>query len=276
MIKFFSNFSKEKEILKLVATTDNFEQWSNINTSGYNDFIKQIKTSLDEIDSIPNKSIITGGSLEDYLSKIDAFKNEDIRRKVINLILREYKPGDNPYKKSNQNHFDFTYFKEIKTESSITWTYKDVTIICPLNRSLFFELDELNLPENLIKRRKHNYSFFYTEEKFNKCLYDYGITFYFVNYDNEGSELNDSKTILFIVFPNDINISLLPYIKYNTLLLHNNKFLNNIYVVTDDKPNGIEIENLIKKYDLEHILLPLKREKEKKNFISKVLNYKKK
>lgn len=274
-IKFFSNFSFESEVYKIVYTPDNFNDWLSSNTNkDLGDFSKQIHNSLEGLDNIPDKEQFSQDSLDDYLSNFEVYKNDDIRKKVIKLILRKYKPNE-IFKKKQDKQFDWTHFKHSYIKDGDQWIYKDITIIRPNTWQLFNELDINNMPENIDNRRKFNYKDFYGEKGFNFYNKIYGIAFYFVNYDSTGAEHDDSKTILFMIIPHQINFDLVPRIKYNSVLLHKTSYMDNIYVMCENKPDKDEIEAFIKQYDLENILLPLPMEE---NYIKRILkfNFKKK
>ena len=206
-IKFFDKFSLEKEILKIAATSDNFHKWEETNKAGYNDFIKQIQSSIKGVEDIPSTEVLDNKSLNDYLSKIDVFKDPNIREKVIKAILKGFKSKikekEEVKKPEDPNRpFDFTYFTETNIKNGVMWVYGDIHIVRPSTRDMFFELDEANMPLNMQKRRKYNYTDFYTEEKFDRYK-RFGIAFYFFSY-------KENYSILFMVIPQEIRMALVP------------------------------------------------------------------
>jgi hypothetical protein len=268
-IKFFNDFSLEREIYKLVYNTNNFNNWiSNNPDKDQGDFGKQIHLSISGFSGVSDKSMMTQQSLDDYLKNFDVYKDDNIRQKVIKLILKEYNP-EHIFKKKNKP-FDWTDFKHENIKDGETWTYKDITVIKPLTWRFFSELDENNMPDNIETRRKYNYVDFYGDKKFNTYLKTYGIAFYFVNYGGNGSENDDSKTLLFMVIPHQVNFDLVPRIKYNSVLLKQNSYTDNVYVMGEEKPDKIEVEEFINKYDLDHILVPLPVEN---HLINRILNF---
>ena len=106
-IKIFENFNIDDEIIKLVATSNNFSNWSETNKLGYNDFIKHIKSAIEGINTIPNKDILSKQSLDNYLSKIDAFKDDNIRNKVVNMFLDFYKKQPEDLIQEETNNIEF-------------------------------------------------------------------------------------------------------------------------------------------------------------------------
>lgn len=85
-LKLFESFSTENEIMKIVATPTNYGFYSSKTHKDYNDFINQIKTTVDQLMSIP-KDNMDKRSLFDYLSKIDAFENDEIKGKVVDILI---------------------------------------------------------------------------------------------------------------------------------------------------------------------------------------------
>lgn len=270
-IKFFRDFSLEKEIYNIVYTPDNFNDWLLINPGkDTSEFGKQIHNSLIQLSNVPDKTVISQASLDEYLSNFNVYKNDKLRSKVIKLILREYKPND--IFKQKDKPFDWTEFKHSKVEDGDTWTYKDITIIKPNSWDSFSKLDEINMPDNLNMRRKHNYKDFYGDKGFELYTKTYGIAFYFVNYGSSGSEYDDAgKTLLFMVIPHQINFDLVPRIKYNSILLKHNSYTDVMYVMGENKPDIEEVDKLVTKYDLDHILLPIPIEED--NIIKRILKF---
>ena len=269
-IKFFNDFSLEKEIYKIIYNNDNFNDWLESNPNkDLGEFNKQIHTSITGLNNIPDKEQITQKSLDEYLSNFGIYKNEEIRKKVVRLMLKEYKPKE-LFKKDDTKSFDWTFFKHKEIEEGDEWTYKDVTIIRPRTWQLFTKIEEINMPVNIDIRRKYNYRDFYGEKGYNRYLTTYGIAFYFVNY-KENKETEESKTLLFMVIPHQLNFELLPRIKYNSVLLHHTSYMDNIYVMGEEKPLKEEVEKFLKEYDLENILLPISI---KGWFINRILNFK--
>lgn len=276
-IKLFENFSVEGDIISIVSTPDNFHNWSNTNKLGYNDFIRQIRSAIESIDKIPDKKHLTKPSLNDFLSKIDAFKDKSIRDKVINIIIKNHNPEaiEEPKLEPKVIKKETPIFKEEPKveepevvefhkkvfENEIVYHYKRIIISNPLTFKKFFRLDELYLPKNRYTRIKKNYTIFDNETKFNTYNGKYGINFYyFCEQPSKGS-----PNVLFVVIPYNIELALIPSMKYNSILLPNTK-RHNIYAMTEDTPNLSYIEGLIEEYDLERILLP-KRVK-KNRFVS--------
>lgn len=269
-IKFFRDFSLEGDIYKLVYTQDNFNDWLIENPGkDSSEFNKQIHNSLEQLGNIPDKTVISQKSLDDYLSNFGVYKNAKIREKVVKLILREYKPKD--IFKAKDKPFDWTEFIHAKVDDGDRWIYNDITIIRPDTWESFNKLDEINMPENINMRRKYNYKDFYGEKGFERYAKTYGIAFYFVNYGGNGSENDNSKTLLFMVIPHQINFDLVPRIKYNSILLNHNSFMDSMYVMGEEKPDHDDVVNLVRKYDLEHLILPYPIED---NILKKIFRFK--
>ena len=82
-----NNLIMENSIIEIVATIDNYNNW--IEKGSYNLFMQQIKNTIDSINNIPDKNILSENSLDDFLKKIGAFNDQKIRKKVINIIINK-------------------------------------------------------------------------------------------------------------------------------------------------------------------------------------------
>lgn len=90
------------EIEKLVITDENYNTWSNVrDKSDYDDFVKQVRRTLNSFDKVLDKSKITFEYVESALSNNKAFSNKELRNKVIPLIVEKYNS-----KETNNNKVD--------------------------------------------------------------------------------------------------------------------------------------------------------------------------
>ena len=100
----------KNSIIEIVATIDNYNNW--IEKGSYNLFMQQIKNTIDSINNIPDKNILSENSLDDFLKKIGAFNDQKIRKKVINIIINNYEiieikiPNDKISEKTLLNYIE--------------------------------------------------------------------------------------------------------------------------------------------------------------------------